>query len=454
MNDPRVETLLQFLRFPSVSTQREHAADLLACAGWLRNTLESMGFEASMHPTAGHPIVIGRSAPRTGVPTVMIYGHYDVQPPEPLEEWLTPPFEPVIREGRIFARGSTDNKGQILAHVLGLGEILSRGELLPANIVFLIEGEEEVGSDHLAGFLEANRTDLACDVVVISDTGMAAHGYPTLTYALRGIAALELEVHGPSHDLHSGVFGGAVMNPLTALARLLASLHDDSGRVVIEGFYDDVRPLADWERQAAEALPISDEDICALAGVSELFGEPGFTAIERIGARATAEVNGIGGGYQGEGTKTILPRQAFAKLTFRLVPDQDPAKILRLAIAHLRAHCPKGVRLDLHAGHCGEPYYADPLSPFGRAAQAALESVFGRPPALMREGGSIPIVNDFKRILGADSLLLALASPDCRAHSPNENFPIENFLAGIRLSQAVVAEIGACAAARNRLASA
>jgi acetylornithine deacetylase/succinyl-diaminopimelate desuccinylase-like protein len=442
MNDSRINDLLDFLKFPSVSTQSEHMVDMIACAEWLKGKFLRLGFEADVHQTGGHPAVIARTQHDPARPTVLIYGHYDVQPPEPLEEWKTPPFEPTIREGRIYARGSTDNKGQIMAHILGIGELLTRNVPLPANVVFLVEGEEEIGSDNLTFFLDKHRSELDCDVIVISDTGMVAHGYPTLTFSLRGIAVLEFRVHGPTQDLHSGVFGGAVMNPATAAARLIASLHDEDGRVAIEGFYDDVRPMFDWERKAAAALPITDADICALAGVSELTGEPGFTPIERLGARPTAEVNGMGGGYQGEGTKTVLPREAFAKLTFRLVPNQRSEDILRLAEAHLRARCPKGVRLEILPGHCGEPYYADPNSLYGKAALRALEGVFGRKPALMREGGSIPIVTTFKKVLGADSLLLALASPDCHAHSPNENFPLENFFAGIRLSQAVIEEIG------------
>ncbi|MGA7905018.1 MAG: dipeptidase [Terrimicrobiaceae bacterium] len=442
MHDSRVSDLLEFLKFPSVSTQSEHIVDMIACAEWLREKFVSLGFQADVRQTGGHPAVIARTPPDPSRPTVLIYGHYDVQPPEPLEEWKTPPFEPTIRDGRIYARGSTDNKGQIMAHVLGVGELLAGAGKLPANVVFLVEGEEEIGSDNLGSFLDKHRSELDCDVIVISDTGMVAHGYPTLTFSLRGIAALEFRVHGPTQDLHSGVFGGAVMNPATAAARLIASLHDADGRIAIEGFYDDVRAMFDWERDAAAALPITDADICALAGVSELAGEPGFTSIERLGARPTAEVNGMGGGYQGEGTKTVLPREAFAKLTFRLVPNQRSEDILRLVEAHLNARCPKGVRLEILPGHCGEPYYTDPNSLYGKAALRALQQVFGRKPALMREGGSIPIVTTFKKILGADSLLLALASPDCHAHSPNENFPLENFFAGIRLSQAVIGEIG------------
>jgi acetylornithine deacetylase/succinyl-diaminopimelate desuccinylase-like protein len=442
MNDSRISDLFEFLRFPSVSTQSEHVLDMIACAEWLKHKFFTLGFEADVFQTGGHPAVIARTGNDPARPTILIYGHYDVQPPEPLEEWTSPPFEPSIRDGRVYARGSTDNKGQIMAHILGAAELLARGGVLPANLIFLVEGEEEIGSDNLGGFLEQHRAELDCDVIVISDTGMAAQGYPTLTFSLRGIAALQFNVHGPTHDLHSGVFGGAVANPAMVAARLIASLHDEQGRVAIDGFYNDVRPLLEWERAAAAALPITEADICALAGVTELAGEPGFTAIERVGARPTAEVNGMGGGYQGEGTKTVLPREAFAKLTFRLVPNQRPDEILRLAEAHLQARCPKGVRLEIFPGHCGEPYYVDPNSVYGKASRRALERVFGRKPALMREGGSIPIVTTFKKILGADSLLLALAAPDCRAHSPNENFPLENFFTGMRLNQAIIEEIG------------
>jgi len=442
MLDPHVEDLLALLRFPSISTQSEHIPDMVACAQWLAEKLQTIGLEASVLPTGGHPVVLAKSAKDPNKKTVLIYGHYDVQPPDPLEEWTTPPFQPVIRDERIFARGSTDNKGQILAHILAVGELLKSGDPLPVNVIFLIEGEEEIGSEHLAAFLEAHREELACDVIVISDTGMAAHAYPTLTYALRGIAALEAKLTGPSHDLHSGVFGGTIMNPATVAARLIATLHDETGHVAIEGFYDTVVPMPEWERAATRQLPVTDEAIRDLAGVKALFGEPGYTAMERIGARPTAEVNGIGGGYQGEGTKTVLPKEAFFKLTFRLVPDQNPAEVLRLAEAHLRKHCPPEVTMEITKGHSGEAYFSDPNSPYGKAARKALEDVFGKPAALMREGGSIPILTTFKKILGQDSLLIALASPDCRAHSPNENFPLENFHIGIKLGQATLREIG------------
>lgn len=443
MNDSRVNDLLDFLRFPSVSTQTDHIPDMRACAAWLQAKFQSLGFTAEVRETGGHPAVVAKAPFDPTKRTVLIYGHYDVQPPDPLEEWKTPPFEPTIRDGRIYARGSTDNKGQILAHILGVGEMLASGEKLPVNVTFLVEGEEETGSDNLAPFLERYRDDLACDVIVISDTGMAAHNYPTLTYALRGIAALEFRVTGPSQDLHSGVFGGAVMNPATAVARLIATLHDQDGRVAVAGFYDKVRALPDWERAALASLPVGDESIRTLAGVDQLFGEKGYSAMEQIGARPTVEVNGIGGGYQGEGTKTVLPKEAFAKLTCRLVSDQEPEEILHLVEAHLHQHCPPGVKLEVSRGHSGEPYYTDPTSADGMAARKALQRVFEAEPALMREGGSIPILTSFKKILGKDTLLLALASPDCHAHSPNENFPLENFFNGIRLSRAVIEELGA-----------
>lgn len=438
-SDP-LDDLIEFLRFPSVSAQSSHVSDMRACAGWLADKLRQSGLEAEVKETAGHPIVVGKSLRDPAKRTVLIYGHYDVQPPEPLEAWSSPPFEPEIREGRLFARGSTDNKGQILAHILGVRDANREGHL-PVNVIFLIEGEEETGSASLSEFLDSHREELACDVIAISDTGMAADGFPTLSYALRGIATMEVRVTGPSHDLHSGVYGGAVVNPATVAARLVAGLHDSSGRVAIEGFYDAVQPVLEWEREAAANSPLRDADIAFQAGVEHLGGEPGFSAVERIGSRPTAEINGIGGGYQGEGSKTVLPSEAFFKVSFRLVPDQDPETILRLAEEHFARHTPTGVRVECVRGHGGAPYYCDPNGPDGMAARRALETVFGKPPALTREGGSIPILTTFREKLGCDSLLLALASPDCRAHAPDENFPVANFLAGIRLNRALLAEL-------------
>lgn len=438
---PHLESLFEFLRFPSISTDSRHRGDVRACAEWLRTRLDSMGLAAVVHETPGHPVVIARNAHQSGRPTVLVYGHYDVQPVDPLELWNTPPFEPVIHDGRIWGRGSTDNKGQMWAHALGAGEMIARDGDLPVNLIFLFEGEEEIGSLHLGAFLENHRGELACDIIAVSDTGMVAPGVPTLGYGLRGITCCEILVHGPASDLHSGVYGGAVMNPLAAAARLIASLHDNDGHIAIPGFYDDVRPLADWEAAAWAKVPVGDADFLAQTGSPALFGEKDHTTLERLWARPTAEVNGFGGGYQGEGSKTVLPSKAMAKFSFRLVPDQDPADILAKVEKHLRAHCPPGVRLEIVPGHSGDAYLADPQSPAGKAAQRALEKTFGREPVLIREGGSIPIINTFKKILGADTLMLGLALPDCRIHAPNENFTIENFEAGIRLHQELLREL-------------
>ena len=435
--DP-LEELKSFLRFPSISTQPEHAPDLAACAEWLWEKLTAIGLTASVHSTPGSPVVVARSAHDPKKRTVLIYGHYDVQPPEPLSGWTTPPFEPRIENGHIHARGAADNKGQILAHILGVAETLRERGSLPVNVIFLIEGEEEIGSPNLEEFLREHRAELACDLVAISDTAMGPGNTAALTYALRGIAAMELIMRGPARDLHSGLFGGAVANPATVVARLLASLHDADGRVLIPGFYDAVRPLQQWERAAAADLERAaggDEAIKELAGVKELSGEKGFTTIERIGARPTAEVNGIGGGYQGAGTKTVLPKEAFAKITFRLVADQDPALILAAAEEYLRAQTPPGVLLEIVTGHSGAAYQYDPNSPDGIAARKALNEAFGAEPLLLRDGGSIPILATLKEILGVDSYLLGLANPDCRIHSPNENMLVENFLGGIRMNK-------------------
>lgn len=438
---PHLESLFSFLRFPSISTDSRHRGDVRACADWLHDRLTGMGLDATVHETPGHPVVIARNTHQPGRPTVMIYGHYDVQPVDPLDLWDTKPFDPVIRDGRIWGRGSTDNKGQMWAHVLGVGETLARHGSLPVNLIFLFEGEEEIGSINLGAFLEANRADLACDIIAVSDTGMVAPGVPTLGYGLRGITCCEITVHGPASDLHSGVYGGCVMNPVTAMARLIASLHNPDGHVAVPGFYDAVRPLADWEPAAWAKVPVGDADYLAQTGSPALFGEAGYSTLERLWARPTAEVNGCGGGYQGEGSKTVLPARAMAKFSFRLVPDQDPDDILAKVEAHLRAHTPPGVRLEIHRGHSGDAYLADPQSPHGKAAQRALARTFGSEPVLIREGGSIPIINTFKKVLGADTLMLGLALPDCRIHAPNENFAVDNFEAGIRLNAALLEEL-------------
>jgi acetylornithine deacetylase/succinyl-diaminopimelate desuccinylase-like protein len=442
MRDNYLEDYYSFLRFPSVSTDDQYKKKLEECARWLVNKLTAIGLETQLIPTKRHPIVWARNKHTAGRRTVLIYGHYDVQPPDPLELWDSPPFEPVLKNGYVFARGATDNKGQILAHILGIQETMEQDRDLPVNLHLVIEGEEEIGSGNLGPFLNENREALKSDVAVVSDTGMIEKGVPTLSYGLRGVTALEIRVTGPKMDLHSGIFGGAVQNPITALAQLLATLHDREGRVAIAGFYDRVKPLEKWEREAWRKLPVDgDKLIHEETGVPELFGEAGYNSLERIWARPTAEINGIGGGYQGQGTKTVIASHAMAKLTFRLVPDQEGDEILKLARVHLQKNLPKGVTMEITDGHSGPWYLTDPHSSIGEAAQRALRKAFDRDPALIREGGSIPIVSQFREILGIETLLMGLALPDCRAHSPNENFPLENFEGGIRLNKAILQEL-------------
>jgi acetylornithine deacetylase/succinyl-diaminopimelate desuccinylase-like protein len=444
MRDDYLQDYYSFLRFPSVSTDAKYAGNVRECAQWLSEKLTKIGLESKVVPTPGHPIVWARNEHKKNRPTVLLYGHYDVQPPDPLELWDSPPFEPVLKNGYVFARGATDNKGQILSHVIGIQETLQKNRDLPVNVDLIVEGEEEVGSQNLGKFLADNRSDLKCDVVLVSDTGMIAKGTPTMSYGLRGVAALEIKVIGAKMDLHSGIFGGAVANPATALAKLLATLHDKNGHIAVEGFYDHVAPLQDWEREMWKKLPVdADAEILGESGAPTLFGEAGFSTLERIWARPTAEVNGMGSGYQGPGTKTVLPSHAMAKLTFRLVPNQNGDAIVDLVRKHLQKNLPPGVTIEMVSGHSGPWYMTDPNNEFGQAAQRALKKAFGKETALIREGGSIPIVSDFRKILGVETLLLGLALADCRAHSPNENFPLENFEAGIRMNQAVLQELAA-----------
>ncbi|MGB8341522.1 MAG: M20/M25/M40 family metallo-hydrolase, partial [Chthoniobacterales bacterium] len=344
MRDSYLQDFYTFLRFPSISTDDAYKINLAECAHWLVEKLNGIGLDAQLSSTPGHPIVWAKNKHQPGRRTVMLYGHYDVQPPDPLELWDSPPFEPVLKNGYVYARGATDNKGQILAHILGIQEMLAEHGDLPVNLHLIVEGEEEIGSGSLPGFLKENRGSLGCDVAVVSDTGMIARGVPTLSYGLRGVTACEVKVTGSKMDLHSGVFGGAVANSITALARLLATLHNENGHVAVEGFYDDVKPLEDWEREAWRKLPVNaDKEILGETGVPTLFGEKGFSTLERLWARPTAEINGIGGGYQGKGTKTVIASHAMAKLTFRLVPNQDGDKILKQVRKHLEKNLPPGV---------------------------------------------------------------------------------------------------------------
>ena len=433
-----VQELCDYVHFPSVSAQPQHKQDMRACSQWLVKHSTDMGLDARSCPTKGHPIVIAKT-PRASKsakpkPHFLVYGHYDVQPPEPFELWNSPPFEARIKGRSLFGRGACDNKGQNLAHFKAVEAYLKTSTLLPCDITFLIEGEEEVGSSSLAGFLKAHRAELACDAVVISDTGIPSAKHPAITYGLRGIAALELIVHSPSRDLHSGIFGGTLNNPAMALCQILAQLRDERGRITIPGFYDKVESLSPYERKQARRVPFNASEYRKFLGVPMLFGEQGYTPVEQRSARPTLEINGLTSGYQGSGSKTIVPAWASAKLTLRLVPNQEPDQITALVQKHLKKICPPTVRLEIKPGHGAAPYLVPPDSPQAQAAMRALRSSFGCEPLLIREGGSIPIVNDFKRLLGVDSLMLGLSLPDDNAHSPNEKFDLDCFAKGQLMS--------------------
>ncbi len=431
---PRFRTeLFEFLRIPSVSARSEHAGDVTRAAQWLRDQMERAGLEASIHPTAGHPVVLGewrKAGPDAR--TIVVYGHYDVQPAEPLELWESPPFEPTLRDGKIFARGSVDDKGQLYAHVKAIEAYLAVHGALPVNVVVLAEGEEEVGSANLAPFVEAHAERLRCDGVVISDSAMFAPGLPSILSSLRGLAYFQIDVEGPSTDLHSGSYGGAVVNPAMALARILATLHDAEGRVAIPGFYDAVRAWDARVREQMRALPFDDEAFRHETGASALGGEVGYSTLERIWTRPTCEVNGLLSGYTGEGAKTVLPARAMAKVSCRLVPDQDPDEVARLLAAHLAAVQPAGVTVGLTTLQGGRPWRGELAGPLFEAWSAALERAFGRAPVIVGEGGSIPVVHDFARVLGAPVLLMGFGLPGENAHAPNEWISDANYQGAIR----------------------
>ena len=431
--DRFVRELSDYVRFASVSAQSHHKQDVAACAQWIHDHCRQIGLETRLCETKGHPIIVAKTPRRAKRPDYLVYGHYDVQPAEPLELWTSPPFEPRIESGALFGRGSSDNKGQHLAHLNAVEAFLKTGTELPCNLTFVIEGEEEVGSEHLGEFLKKNRAELKCNAVVISDNGIPSLRHPALTYGLRGIMAFEVTVHGPSRDLHSGIYGGTLDNPAMALSQMLAKLRDKNGRVAIPGFYGDVVPLSAYERKQLARLPFNERDYKKFLGVPELLGERGFTAIEQRSARPTLEINGLTSGYQGEGSKTIIPAWARAKITCRLVPNQKPAKVRTLLSKHLKSICPPTVRLQIDSGHGGDPYLVSPESSEAQAALRALKAAFGFEPLLIREGGSIPIVTDFKKQLGADTLLLGLALPDDNAHSPNEKFDLTCYERGSTL---------------------
>lgn len=427
-----LDELFDWLRIPSISAKSEHRDDVRRAADWLADRMRDAGMQTvEVIPTAGHPIVLGewRGAPE-GAQTLLVYGHYDVQPPEPLDEWTSEPFEPEVRDGKMFARGSVDDKGQVYLHLKAVEAQLAEHGSLPANVIFVVEGEEEVGSPHLAEFLAANRDRLRCDAVLISDTTMFAPGLPSITTGLRGMAYMEVRVQGPATDLHSGAYGGAVVNPANALARIISQLHDDRGRVTVPGFYDRVRELSDDEREAVRKLPFTEEGLRHEVGAPALAGEQGYGALERIWVRPTLDVNGLLSGYTGEGAKTVLPARAMAKVSMRLVPDQDYKEVERLFTDHVKSLAPEGVTVEVEALHGGQPWYAQPEGPLFGAAERALEKAFGQPPVYIREGGSIPIVQAFQETFGVPAVLIGFGLPGENAHAPNEWMSVDNYHRG------------------------
>jgi acetylornithine deacetylase/succinyl-diaminopimelate desuccinylase-like protein len=427
-----VEELKELLRIPSISTDSDYASEVRRAATWLADHFRALGFErVEIFETKGHPIVYAEYHTGSDRPTVLVYGHYDVQPPDPLELWTSPPFEPQVREGALYARGASDDKGQLFMHVKAAEAYLRTAGTLPVNLKFLLEGEEESGSVHLAPFIEAHRELLAADVVVISDTAMFAPGVPSITYGLRGLAYVEVELTGPVRDLHSGVYGGAVENPINVLARLIAGLHDEDHRITIPGFYDAVRPLSEEERRTFQELPFDEQAWMKAIGVSAVRTEKGYTVLEAITARPTLDVNGVWGGYQGRGAKTVLPAKAGAKISMRLVPDQDPEDIIEKTRRYFEQHTPPTCRLRFTPLHGGHPVLVDTRHPAMQAAAEAMARVFGRRPYFTREGGSIPVVADFKRLLGLDSVLMGFGLNSDAIHAPDEHFGLDRFRQGI-----------------------
>lgn len=429
--DRFMNELLELLRIPSISAKSEHKDDMVRCAEAVRTRLLEAGADrVEIYSTPGHPIVYAEKIIDPQLPTVLVYGHYDVQPAEPLELWKSGPFEPVIVDGKIYARGSCDDKGQFYMHIKAL-ETLVKTDTLPLNIKFCIEGEEEVGSPHLAGFVSANKALLKSDCVLISDSAMISMDTPSMDIGVRGLSYIEVEVTGPNRDLHSGVYGGAVGNPITMLAKMIASLHDENNHITIPGFYDDVVEAGSEERKMMAAAPFDEKEYRDDLGVKALWGEQGFTTNERTGIRPTIELNGIWGGYTGEGAKTVLPSKAFAKISARLVPNQQSEKITRLLIDHLQAIAPPSVTVKASLHHGGEPYMTPIDSRAYRAAEKAMETAFGKKPIPVRGGGSIPICSLFEKELGVKIVFMGFGLDSDNLHSPNEKFNVENFYKGI-----------------------
>jgi acetylornithine deacetylase/succinyl-diaminopimelate desuccinylase-like protein len=438
------EELFDFLRIPSVSADSTRNPDTRRAGQWVVDRMRTAGLEAELLETDGHPVALGSwQGAGAEAPTILIYGHYDVQPAEPLELWSSPPFEPEIREGRIYARGSADDKGQLFLHLAALDLLLRTEARLPVNVIVLAEGEEEIGSPNLLPFLERWKSRLSADAVVISDSAMFAEGLPSLLYSLRGLAYTEIRVQGATSDLHSGAYGGAVPNPAMALARILATLHDDEGKIAISGFLDDVLPWDDETRSAIRDLPFDEAAFQASTGAPGLTGEPGYSTLERLWTRPTCEVNGLLSGYTGEGAKTVLPAKAMAKVSFRLVANQDPRTVVEQLRAHVTRVAPTSVAVEVVELHGGFPWRANPEGPIFEAARGALKDAFGVEPVLTGEGGSIPIVSDFERVLGARAILLGFALPGANMHAPDEWFPDAHLELGIQTLLGFYARLGA-----------
>jgi acetylornithine deacetylase/succinyl-diaminopimelate desuccinylase-like protein len=442
-----LDELLQYLRIPSISTDPAYAGEVGRCADWLIERMREAGLAAEKIPTAGHPLVYAEwLGAGPSKPTVLFYGHYDVQPPDPLEEWRHPPFEPTVEGERIVARGATDDKGQSYCHVKGVGAMLAERGALPVNVKFIVEGEEESGGQAIEKYVRSDegRRRLAADVVVVSDTAMWAPGEPAITYGLKGLAYFEIRVQGANRDLHSGSYGGGVANPANAIAAIVASLKDPaSGRVLIPGFYDDVRALADWERQEFSALGLDEAEVREDLAVDALPGEAGYSYIERTWARPTCDVNGLWSGYQGPGAKTVLPAKAGCKVSFRLVADQTPERVAEQLRTHVAAVSPAGVRVEVEFLHGASAVTVDAKGPYAQAALDALEDVWGKRALRIRTGGSIPIVASFAQSLAAPVMLLGFGLETDRLHSPNEQFDLKNYYQGIRTVARLLDRLGA-----------
>jgi acetylornithine deacetylase/succinyl-diaminopimelate desuccinylase-like protein len=437
-----LEELKAFLAIPSISALPEHAADVKRCADWCADEMRRVGLQnVKLVDTPGNPVVYGDWLGAPAAPTVLFYGHYDVQPVDPLELWESPPFEATIRDGEIYARGSADDKGQVFMHFKAIEAHLKQNGRLPVNMRIILEGEEEVGSANLDDFIRAHKDELKADVVVISDSPMFARGVPSICYGLRGLVYFQIDLRGSNTDLHSGSFGGAVANPGFVLSQVLAQMKDRGGRVRIPGFYDDVVPLLDDERNAWASLPFNEKKFKKDFGIPKISGETGYTTLERTWARPTFEVNGLLSGFTGEGAKTVLPAVAMAKVSMRLVPNQHPDRIAELFEAHVRDITPKTVELKVTRMHGGKPWMTAYDNPFVQAAARAIERGFGRKPVFTREGGSIPVVSTFQEELGLPSVLFGVGLPDENAHAPNEKLDVANFHGGIISSAILYGEI-------------